>query len=178
MSDKPETVHRWYTANNVSLEALDQALGAMALRWIYAERMETTVLTDFQSWRQDQAVPFTAWRHGRAFSKAQEVAWWRTGNTARVRLITTLADGPANDLSWQADPNPPILMAERNHLLVGQRDPNESSVPPKWSEAEISRYLEYPISGKAARVALIEALYQQEQCLVAKRLVALEAVPI
>lgn len=169
---------RVYVASGVSAEALTEALRDPRLRWVYAERMEDTVLAWHEAWLRTP-VSLDRWTHGRAFGEEAELRWQKGERGYEVRAI---AVGVApTGIGWKAEPcddweaNP----YEQRLLLVGDRDRDRPSPQPTWSAARIPRYLAYPVAApaRATRVALVQRVYRRNGAIVTTRLLRVEEVP-
>lgn len=158
----------WYIASRVSMADLGRALRDLRLKWVYAERMEDTVLT----WRDallEQQATLARWNHGRAFGLELELTWWRRGDSVDARAIVAQGNLPEG-ITWQPYPTNEWKVEEHEVLLVGERDPNVQAEKPVWSTARIPRYLAYPADGSFQRVALVEHVYRHQGIVVASRL--------
>jgi len=168
---------KWYTVRGISFDDLSQALHDARLQWVYAERMEDTVLT----WRDDflkSSIDLAQWSHGRAFGPDAELAWWCRGKYIEMRAIVGTENPPAG-ITWEPFPTDgwePVRRDGIEELLIGERDPNVPTVEPQWSTARIPRYMEYPTDGSARRVALIKQAYRYMGVIVAWRLVRVQKV--
>jgi hypothetical protein len=170
-------MHKWYTAHQVSIVGLASALRDPRLRWVYAERTADIVLTRHDA-LLDGSLPLERWTHGRAFGPELELAWWCTGDQLQARTVTTGGE-PPRGIDWEPRATQgwePQTQRGRDTLLLGERDPDAPGDDPKWSEVRIPRYLEYPVAGNAARVALVRQTYQRQGVVVAWRLVEVRGV--
>ncbi len=163
----------WYIARGVSIADLAVALRDSRLRWIYAERAEGVALTLHEAWLAGQ-VSLDRWIHGRAFGAELELAWWQKENSIETRAIVVKGDKPQG-IKWEILPTEGWeAQSLQEKLLVGERDPNAPAEHPQWSTVRIPHYLEYPVDGRAQRVALVEQLYWQRGIVVASRLVEIK----
>ena len=165
-----------YIADAVSLPDLARALCDARLQWVYAERMEDTVLT----WREallDGPVDLARWTHGRAFGMDLELAWWRRGEVWQARAILSAGQAPEG-IAWEPYPTEgwESQAGDGRVLLLGERDPGVQAGEPLWSTERIPRYLKYPADGDARRVALLKRSYRQRGVVVAWRLVGVDKV--
>jgi hypothetical protein len=170
-------MHRWYTAHKVLVAGLVSALRDPRLRWVYAERTADIVLIGRDD-LLDGSLPLERWTHGRAFGPELELAWWRSGDQLQARAVVT-KDEPPGGIDWEPhaiqDWEPQTQRGQAT-LLLGERDPDVPGDDPKWSEARIPHYLEYPVAGSAARVTLVRQTYRHRGVIVAWRLVEVRGV--
>jgi len=167
----------WYTADAVSIPDLARALRDARLQWVYAERMEDTILT----WREallDGSVDLARWTHGRVFGPDLELAWWRRGEALQARAILSADQTPPEGIAWEPYPTEGWKSQDGDGrvLLLGECDPEAPADEPLWSTERIPRYLQYPIAGEAQRVALLKRSYRQRGVVVAWRLLGIEKV--
>jgi len=168
-----------YGAQSVSPAILQEVLQDERLRWVYAERVEDTVLT----WRDallDETVPLERWHHGRAFGPDLEIGWWQWDEGYEVRAIVAAGRPPVSiawaivdAADWQEGDDQIIL-------LIGEHDADRPTDVPTWSVARIPRYLAYPVKVGTAppqRVALVQRVYRLNGIVVTERLVRLKEVP-
>jgi hypothetical protein len=169
----PET-ERWYIARAAPLGALRQALQGCGLRWVYAERMETTVLTTLADLLAGDAPP-ERWQHGRAFERRLELAWWQSAHGWDLRAILVEGALPGS-VAWQEDRRAAKIepLEEEKLFLFGERGQGQSA----WSAVRIPRYLHYPLEGGPERVALCVRPYQVDSLRCDQRLLEVtEAKP-
>jgi hypothetical protein len=193
---------QWFWAQGVNLAQVEKVLADSRLRWVYAERMEDTVLASAEQFRS-LSISLEQWTHGRAFGEDIEIAWWVKEDAFELRayaqdgkpprLVETMEDltsklkglfsqdneTPLQD--WQLHPQADQLAldTEERIQLVGEL---ESTAPkgfqgPVWATARIPRYLDYPVeAGKPERVAMVRAVYSLGGMRREQRLVRLEGV--
>lgn len=161
--------NRLYTATDVTAASLRHALQDRRLTWVYAERMENTVLDWRVEWLKLPGAP-ERWTHGRAFGPDLELRWEQRQDGFEVRVITN-GCAPPDGLSLAEVPfNLTADEDEQQLLLIGERDRDRPSDRPTWSAARIPCYLAYPADDSAARVALAQRVYRQNGQVIATRL--------
>lgn len=168
---------KWFLARGVDLAALSSALQDPRLEWVYAERMEDTILAEIKD-LSAQGVELDQWEHGRAFGPQIEIAWWRASLGFDLRAIVEEGKPPQGP-QWAPDPlgDDFTRIEKKSNLLIGERDKKETSNPPAWSTARIPRYLYYPLKGEPTRrVALTFITYQIDGLCCEQRLIGLEGV--
>jgi hypothetical protein len=162
----------WFVAQDVEIDDLLVALEDTRLQWLYAERMENTVLTALSAAREDSNEILSG-SHGRAFGPQAEVAWWRAEGTFQVRVCIT-EGSPPSGMSLRpydaAEDWEPVSSTGQPALLLGDRSEEETA----WSVARIPRYLHYPVQEAWERVALVTQRYHHRGKVVAQRLVGFE----
>jgi hypothetical protein len=154
----PLAADQWHLARPASLAGLKAALQDPRLRWVYAERMEDTVLTELKEFLT-AGVDLSRWKHGRAFGPEVEVAWWQMpAPVGEVEARAFAADGaPPKGLAWQPDRRAALTSLGIEDVLLlgeGDADPTRPAASPAWSVQRIPRYLRYPVDGKPPRVVL------------------------
>jgi len=135
---------RWFVARSIAFDDLKAVLQNDRLQWVYAERMETTILqflSDFLS--VDIAWP--AWLHGRAFGEKMEVAWWRKDTCVDLRAVVeddTMLPLPS---LWVSDPEGNALtnFVDESLLLVGECNSGQAQLI--WTITGMPKGLQYPL---------------------------------
>jgi hypothetical protein len=165
-------VTEWFVAQDVEMDDLLVVLEDTRLQWLYAERMEDTVLTGLSAVMED-SDDMLNWSHGRAFGPLAEIAWWQEDGTFQVRVCIIESSLPAG-IAWQpyeaAEEWEPISSTGQPALLLGDRSEEDTA----WSVARIPRCLHYPVQTAWERVALITQRYHHRGKIVAQRLVEFE----
>ncbi len=94
----------WFTARFSTLSAFFRILRDWEqARWVYAERMETTILAEWDSFWKSQP-PSSDWQHGRAFSPTGEIAWWQSGGQVTARAILEKGVPLPKANYWESQP--------------------------------------------------------------------------
>src|SRR3989304_7655836 len=108
---------KWFLAHGVNLADLSRALQDSRLGWVYAERMENTILAEIKD-LSAQGVELDQWEHGRAFGPQVEIAWWRAGLGFDLRAIVEKGNPPQGP-QWAPDPlGDALTQIERKSILL------------------------------------------------------------
>lgn len=157
--------NHWYLIKEANIETLKTAFQDERLKWVYAERMEDTVLAN-KAELLEGSVDLSSWKHGRVFGPDLEIAWWQSEKGLDVRAYIENESLPEG-IRLEVDPlgSSIQLLGMEDVLLFGEHDAKKTSQEsePAWSTARIPRYLYYPVgNGAPNRVALTVAYYLVE----------------
>lgn len=138
-------------ADSMSLSQLAKALDELAphLEYLWLERPDGVELTKFAT-----PAPLEQFAAGRGIGTTCDVRWLRSGDHARVMLVTA-GPRPAYSFAHQLDLETDVVIERTSYLLWGVRDKGDEG----WSEPRIPRLLSYPIAESAKRVLLDVILY-------------------
>lgn len=172
-----ETVKR-YEAAVATTTQLVTLIQSESWTWIYAERPQGTVLDWYDSLTSEN-IGWEEWSHGRVFSQAAELSWWRQARDRYSCRWVSSAAAPS-EVPWQESFITSLPEQPERTLLHGEWD-KDSKNPPTWSEARIPGHLKYPIAQaegltEGARVALQIQHYMGKDGEVVTRLISLELV--
>lgn len=163
-------IQEW-VAKGVDAAVFSQLIASLALPWVYAERMETTVLAWLKE-VQSQALSWEQWRHGRVFGPDGELTWWRDrAGMYELRWLGETATTPPEGVSWQEIGKRNALYGPVSTLLHGDNGDGSSA---RWGEARIPAYQRYPVKGIPERVRLQVQYYQGDGVSPMARLVSVD----